>query len=175
MNLAAKSWTRRWPLLAFLTSASLLGGAYAFQYIGGLTPCQMCYWQRHAHKAVLVVSLTVMIAQKLRAGDERFARIFRGGLFLIAMAFLVSAGMGVWHMGVEYGWWEGPKTCAVTAMDAGAFNPNDFLKSLSEPIKAPACSDVAWSMLGLSMAGWNALVSALAALISLIAATRKKV
>ena len=74
-------------------------------------------------------------------------------------------------MGVEYGWWEGPKTCMAPPL--GPITMGGFEDSLNEPIKLPACSDVVWSLLGLSMAGWNALVSGVAALISLIVMTKK--
>lgn len=99
------------------------------------------------------------------------ARMVRAGLWLIAIAFAVSAGLGAWHAGVEYGWWEGPKTCMVAPI--GPITLGGFEESLKAPIDMPACSDVAWSMLGISMAGWNALVSLGAMLMSIIAATRK--
>ena len=162
-----------WPaiafaVLAFVISAFMLSAAYAFQHIGGLAPCQMCYWQRHAHKAVLMVSAAVLFLRLFGVS----ARVMHAGLYLIALAFLISAGFGGWHMGVEFGWWEGPKACAVAPIQN--FNPEDFLKSLDQPIKTPACSDVTWSMLGLSMAGWNALISLLASLLLAMSAGRKE-
>lgn len=156
-----------WPRIAFLISAGMLCSAWAFQYIGGLAPCQMCYWQRHGHKAVLAVSAAVILMLFLRA-DTKYLRT---GLGLITLAFAVSCGLGAWHMGVEYGWWEGPKTCMAPPL--GPITMGGFEDSLNEPIKLPACSDVVWSLLGLSMAGWNALVSGVAALISLIVMTKK--
>ncbi len=145
----------------------MLCSAWAFQYIGGLAPCQMCYWQRHGHKAVLAVSAAVILMLILRS-DVKYLRV---GLALIALAFAVSAGLGVWHMGVEYKWWEGPKTCMSGPM--GPITMEGFKDSLNKPIKMPDCSDIVWSLLGLSMAGWNALVSGVAALISLVVMTRK--
>lgn len=160
-----------WPVIAFLISLGMLCSAWAFQYIGGLAPCQMCYWQRHGHKAVLAVSALAMLSQYLgrrRPGRKPLSRFAIG---LIAIAFAVSAVLGAWHMGVEYGWWEGPKTCMVAPI--GPITMGGFEDSLKDPIKMLACSDVAWSMFGLSMAGWNALVSALAALMSVYVMTRK--
>ncbi len=158
-----------WPRIAFLISLGMLCSAWAFQYLGGLAPCQMCYWQRHGHKAVLAVSLAVIIALALRGRSRE--TILKIGLWLIALAFAVSSGLGAWHMGVEHGWWEGPKTCMVGPI--GPITMGGFEDSLKGPIKMPACSDVVWSLFGLSMAGWNALVSGVAALISISVATRK--
>lgn len=159
---------RRWPIFAVLISAGLLGGAYAFQYIGGLAPCQMCYWQRHAHKAVLAAAVLTLIARQFNASRV----LMRVLLLLIVICFVISAGLAFWHVGVEYKWWEGPKTCLVTAPPSGGFDPSSILQALEQPIAAPACSDVAWSLLGLSMAGWNALISFIAALLGLRAAVK---
>lgn len=161
---------RRWPVIAFLVSAALLGGAYSFQYIGGLAPCQMCYWQRHAHKAVLGASVLAMIAASVKAS----VKLRRALLGLITLCFIASFAIAFWHVGVEFKWWEGPKTCLVTAQDTGGFDPSSILDALNEPMSAPACSDIVWSMLGLSMAGWNALISGLAAIVSALAVLKSK-
>lgn len=160
-----------WPRLAFVLSLAMLCAAWAFQYIGGLAPCQMCYWQRHAHKAVLGTAALTIIFQYLSVNRSLFTALSKLGLWLIALAFALSLGLAFWHVGVEYAWWEGPKTCMVTP--SGPISMKDFQDSLNQPIKAPACSDVAWSLFGLSMAGWNALVSAPGMLISLYVASRK--
>ncbi len=155
----------RWPILAFLLSASMLLGAYGFEHIGGLAPCQMCYWQRHAHKLVMVVSL-LAIAQAYFIKNPMLRHVAkRIFLWFIALAFLVSFAYGFAHMGVEYGWWEGPKSCM--ADPSAAFTIEDLAQSLKQKIDAPACSDVKWSFLSLSMAVWNALISLLGALMSL--------
>jgi disulfide bond formation protein DsbB len=155
----------RWPILAFLISAFMLCGAYAFEHIGGLAPCQMCYWQRHAHKLVMVVSL-LAIAQSYFIKNAMLRHVLsRLFLWLISAAFLVSFAYGFAHMGVEFGWWEGPKSCMVTPGEI--FSAGDLMESLKQKIDAPACSDVKWSFLGLSMAAWNALISLLAAILSL--------
>lgn len=120
----------------------------------------MCYWQRHAHKAVLAIAgLTVLIS--LFVASRTWLRALNG---VIGLAFLVSCAYGFAHVGVEFGWWEGPAACAVSHnMSLGG---KSLLDALNEPMKIVQCSDVTWSMLGLSMAGWNALISAIAALTS---------
>jgi disulfide bond formation protein DsbB len=86
------------------------------------------------------------------------------GPALLIVGLLGSAGLGGFHVGVEFGWWEGPKGCAAANIDdLAAINPDDPLSFLSEPLGPISCSDVVWSFLGLSMAGWNMLVSLLGA------------
>src|SRR3546814_14943491 len=94
-------------LVALLAPAILLGGALLSQYVGGLSPCEMCYWQRWPHAAAIAFAL--------------LAVLFRGGLggrlllILAALAIAVSGGIGIFHAGVEYGWWEGLTACSTSA------------------------------------------------------------
>lgn len=137
-------------LLAAGGSAALLLGALAFQYIGGLPPCKLCYWQRYPHVAAAL------------AGP--LALWLRGPLMpaLGGLAALSTAGVGVYHTGVERDWWEGPTTC--TSGDIGTLSSDALFDQI---MAAPViqCDQVTWEMLGLSMASWNALLSlALAAL-----------
>lgn len=157
---------QRLPWLAILLSGGLLCGAWFFEYVLDYAPCQMCYWQRDAHKAVLVVAIIALLANKFKPGKPGF------WASLVGVALLVSFGMGVWHMGVEYKWWEGPQTCLAGKPDLGKFDAKSLLDSLSEPVKMPACSEAVWHFLGLSMAGWNALISLAGAALSFIAAGR---
>lgn len=143
----------RYALLALLLSGGLLCGAWFFQYVLGYAPCQMCYWQRHAHKAVVVVALFVLIYGRMRGG---IPALLHG---LIILAFLVSAYFALWHVGVEYKFIEAPQTCAAGNTDLSMMTGQDLIDSFSNKIKPPACSDVVWSFLGLSMAGWNAVAS----------------
>ncbi len=159
---------RIWPIIGFLISGAMLAGAYGFQYIGGLEPCIMCHWQRHAHRAVLgVAGLTVLISLFVAS------RVWLRGLnALIGVAFLISTAYGFAHVGVEFSWWDGPAACAVSdKMDLGG---KSLLDALDDPLEIVQCSDVTWSMLGLSMAGWNALISAVAAFISFSVAIKGK-
>jgi disulfide bond formation protein DsbB len=128
----------------------------------------MCYWQRHAHKAVLVFSAVAILFQIMGQGSPKWERLF---VLLIGAAFLVSFGLAFWHTGVEYKWWEGPKTCAVGA-NMDAFDTNDILGALKGNVKMPACSDAPWHLFTISMAGYNALISAGAAIISFMTASK---
>lgn len=141
-------------VLAAAGSAALLLGALAFQYIGGLAPCAMCYWQRYPHMAAIVVGAVALLVP--------FALLALVG----ALAALGTAAVGVYHAGVEQGWWEGPNTC--TSGPVEGLSPNELLNQILE---APVvrCDEVAWSMAGISMAGWNAIASAILAVIWLTA------
>lgn len=155
-SLMTKSYltSRNMPLWAGLLSAALLCGAWTFQYGFGYAPCQMCYWQRHAHKAVLGLAAIGLVIRYVGKPDIRVINA------LLLLALLGSAALGFWHMGVEYKWWEGPKTCLAGPLDLDSISRGaDLLNSLNTPIKPPACSDAAWHFLGLSMAGWNMLMS----------------
>jgi disulfide bond formation protein DsbB len=144
-------------LLAAAGSALLLGGAFAFQYIGGLAPCKLCLWQRWPHGAAIVL------------GALAFALPGRLVPLLGAMAALATAGVGVYHTGVERKWWEGPDTC--TSGGVEGVSSGDLLNQI---MAAPLvrCDEVAWSMMGLSMASWNAIASLVLALIWLQAARK---
>ncbi len=126
-------------------SAALLLGALWFQFVAGLFPCTLCIWQRWPHLAAVILGA---VALKVPG---------RAIPLLGALAALTTAGIGVFHMGVELGWWAGLASCsgqgiggmsAATLLDPTAAAP--------EPVR---CDQIAWSLLGLSMAGWNALLS----------------
>lgn len=156
------------PWLALLISGGLLVGAWTFQYGLGYPPCTMCYWQRHAHKVVLVIAA---IAIALSFTNKPYSRLFKG---LLALAFLGSVGMAFWHVGVEYGWWEGPKTCSAGGGELGTIDMSDPLSMLDEKIKPPACSEAVWHFLGLSMAAWNAIISLIGASLMLMLSRKDK-
>ncbi|MHB9878120.1 disulfide bond formation protein B [Pacificimonas sp. ICDLI1SI03] len=128
--------------------AALLGGALAGQHLFGLAPCEMCMWQRWPHVAALLLATLALFVQ----GRARGLLI---GLAALAMA--VSGGIGVLHAGVEYGWWTGPTTCTAPPAVSG-----DFLADImSAPIVR--CDTAPWSLFGISLAGYNALISLIGA------------
>ncbi len=145
--------------LALLGSSALLGGALAFQHLGGLAPCEMCFWQRWPHLAAIGFGLLALV---LRAHPLRKALVVLAGL-----AVLVAAALGLFHAGVERKWWEGPTTCSA----APAADGDIFANMLSAPIVR--CDAIPWELFGLSLAGWNALLSALIAGGVLWLATRR--
>jgi disulfide bond formation protein DsbB len=135
---------QREGLGAAFGSAALLAGAYFFQYGLGLAPCVLCLWQRWPHWIAVAIGL-VLIALPAR------------GLALMgALAMATGAGIAAYHVGVEHLWWPGPNTCA--APDLAGQSAGELLESI---LAAPVvrCEDVAWSLFGISMAGWNALAS----------------
>jgi disulfide bond formation protein DsbB len=135
---------RQLLLLATLGSAGLLLGALAFQHIGGMAPCKLCIWQRYPH-ALAVVTGALMLALHVR------------WLALIgAAAALATAAVGIYHVGVEQGWWQGPSTCSAGPVEE--LSPDALLDQI---MAAPLvrCDDIPWELFGISMAGWNALVS----------------
>ncbi|MBB4631696.1 disulfide bond formation protein B [Sphingosinicella soli] len=139
-------------LTLLIGPAALLGGAFAFQHIGGLHPCEMCIWQRWPHAAALVLASLALFVP----GTGR-----RALLLLAALAELVTAGIGVFHAGVEQRWWQGPSACSATDLGTG-----DFLSSvLATPVVQ--CDQIAWSLAGISMAGYNAILSGLIAGVAL--------
>ena len=149
------------PWLAMLISGGLLVGAWTFQYGFDYPPCTMCYWQRHAHKYVLLIAA---ISLALRGAGNGHTKLFN---VFLALAFLGSVYVAFWHMGVEYKIFEGPQTCAIGGDGTVGFDPNDPLGGLDKKIKGPACSEALWHFLGLSMAAWNGIISLLGAALML--------
>jgi disulfide bond formation protein DsbB len=149
---------RRLVLAAAAGSAALLLGAFAFQYIGGLAPCELCLWQRWPHAAAIGIGVVAL------ALPGRLLPL------LGALAALATAGLGVFHTGVERKWWAGPGTCSGGV--PGDIGAGDLLEQILE---APLvrCDEVAWSLAGLSMASWNAVLSLALAALWLAAATRR--
>ena len=155
------------PYLAIALSGGLLVGAWIFQYGFGYAPCTMCYWQRHAHKAVLAIAVISLI---IRFYKPNFLKAF---IWLTALALLVSFIIAFWHVGVEYKWWEGPKTCSGGGGALSTFDVNDPLAALDNKIRPPACTEAVWHFLGLSMAAWNAVFSLIGASLMLILSGKK--
>lgn len=132
-------------LLAFIVPAALMAGALGSQYIGGLFPCEMCMWQRWPHYAAIILALFAFVLPT-RA---------RSLTTLAAIAILVSGGIGIFHAGVEYGWWEGLTRCSTIGGSGDV---------LADIMSAPLvrCDEVQWSLFGISLAGFNAIISLLA-------------
>lgn len=129
--------------LALGVPALLLAGAYISEYGFGLFPCEMCWWQRYAHFVALAFALL-----------STLGRWREGLLAFSALAITISGAIGGFHAGVEYGWWEGITACA-NNIGAGGGDP------LAAIMNAPLvrCDTAPWSLFGISLAGWNALIS----------------
>jgi len=135
-------------LIALLLPLALLGGALGSEYIGGLTPCEMCWWQRYPHAAAIVLAALAFTAPAV-SNRSRLLTV------LAAFAIAVSGSIGVYHAGVELGVFEGLTTCTTTASGS---TRDELLRSIMD---APLvrCDQVQFSFLGISMAGWNAILS----------------
>ena len=135
--------------LALLGASALLFGALGFQYLGGLAPCEMCFWQRWPHLAAIGLGLLALL---LRRSAWRRALVMLAGV-----AVLVAGALGLFHAGVEQRWWEGPTTCSAPP---GLGSGEDILADiLTSPIVR--CDAIPWELFGISLAGWNAILSAL--------------
>jgi disulfide bond formation protein DsbB len=159
--------TRHWPLLALLSSALLLAIAHAFEKFGGLAPCHLCLKQREVYWVAGTVGLVGVILQR----TPLWPRLRAPVALLLGAIFLYGAGLAAYHAGAEWKWWPGPKTCS--GGDAAAASNLEAMLKGTAAIKAPACDKAAWVFLGLSMAGWNVLISLKLAAWSVLAAFRK--
>jgi disulfide bond formation protein DsbB len=151
-------------LIALVLPIALLGGALGSQYLGGLHPCEMCYWQRYPHAAAILLAALSFTAP---AASTRS----RALILLAALAIAISGGIGVYHAGVEAKVFQGFTQC--TALPR-ASSTAELLKEITH---APLirCDEVQFRFLGISMAGWNAILSLSgAALITLLTLRTKR-
>lgn len=133
--------------LALAVPLALLGGAYISQYVFGLFPCEMCWWQRYPHFAALVLGAIGLMQPRQQLWP-----------LLAGIAILVSGLIGAFHAGVEYNWWEGITGCATVA-EAGS---DPLAAILDAPIVR--CDVAPWTLFGISLAGFNFLISTTGAL-----------
>ena len=138
---------RQARLIALLVPLALLVGAYLGQYGFHLSPCRYCWWQRYAHFAALALAAMAFVLPPKRLL-----------VMLAGLAILVSGLLGFFHAGVEYHWWQGITDCA-TSVKMGS-------DPLSAIMNTPAirCDEAQWSLFGISLAGYNFLISGAAAL-----------
>jgi disulfide bond formation protein DsbB len=151
---------RQAALALALGAAATVGGALVFEHAFGYVPCKLCLIQRNPYYIAIPLALVAALLPP---------RWTRAGLWLLALVFIVSAGLGAYHSGVEWGFFAGPSDCGGGA-GQGAGNVGDFLNQL-QSTRVVSCTEAAWRFLGLSLAGWNVLISlALAALAAKAAA-----
>jgi disulfide bond formation protein DsbB len=141
--------------LAVLVPAALLGGAYVSQYGFGLYPCEMCWWQRYPHFAALALGLAAFAIKPAA----------RPLVVLAGLAIIASGLIGLFHAGVEYGWWDGITKCTATRPASAALDVSAHIV---------ACDIPQWTLWGVSLAGFNFLFSGLggAAVVALAAYRR---
>lgn len=141
-------------------------GAFFFEFVVGLPPCPLCLEQRVPYYAVIPAALLVAF-MAWRRWPAPFVRL---GLFGLAALMIWGAGLGIYHAGAEWGFWQGPTTCAQPTLIAR--NPAELMRQLQAAKPLADCTVAAWRFLGLSLAGWNALIAAALALVALVAASR---
>ena len=151
-------------LLAAGGSFAVLAAAFGFQYLGGLAPCQLCLWQRWPHAAAILIGVLALIVTR-----GPVARLLP---LLGALAALTTAGIGAFHVGVEQKWWEGLASC--TAGSISGISTADLLNPDVDVGAVVRCDEIAWQLFGISMAGWNVILSLCLALLW-VAAFRRTV
>ena len=138
-------------ILALAVSVATIAGAWAFELLGGLAPCPLCLQQRWSYYAaipLLIVALAIMRAPS--PGGP--ARILVG---LSGLVMLTGAGLAAFHAGVEWQWWDGPSGCSpLTDLDASGTGLSDL-----SDVRVVRCDVAPWRLFGLSLAGYNALIS----------------
>lgn len=134
--------TKKLALLAALGSLAMMLGAWGFQYIGEMAPCELCLWQRWPHKIAIALGVVMLFLPS------------RWIALLGALVVLVGAAIAFYHAGVELKYWTGPDTCTGLPNLTGTLTVSDLF---ARPVVR--CDDIPWSMFGISMAGWNGIVS----------------
>jgi disulfide bond formation protein DsbB len=133
-------------LLIGLFGVAMIIGVYFFEYVVGVLPCEMCYWQRWPHMAAIITGLGGAGLYYGHLIDRRTVTVF---IWLSLAILLVSVGVGVWQAGLEWRWWAGPNTCSGPRFELTT------AMNLNAPVQS--CEDPGWRMFGLSLAGYNVL------------------
>jgi len=130
--------------IAGFSSVAVIFGAYAFEFIGGFLPCKLCYWQRYPHFLVILIFPLLYFFQ------------IRSLIFVVMMSMFVSTILALYHVGVEQKYWPGPNSCTNSSIE-GLTTDQLIDQIMSAPLVR--CDEIAWKLVGISMAGWNALIS----------------
>lgn len=153
------------PLWAMAASIVALAAALGSQYLGGLAPCKLCLWQRVPHGIVIVIGIGALLW--FQGPRERAVLTWAAGL-----AFATGAAIALYHVGVEQHWIAGPTSCS----GASSLNAAQTIEELRQQLLGTPvvrCDEIPWSLFGVSIAGWNALVSLALAAICAFAGTRQ--
>lgn len=153
-------------VLVTLGMVATVGSALGFEHIGGYIPCALCLLQRDPYYYGIPVGILAVVTSALKL-PVWTTRMLLG---IVGILMLVGAGLGVYHAGAEWHFWEGPSTCATTAQGVSS-NVGDLLGDLDAK-HAPSCTDAALRVLGLSFAGWNVIASLILAAIALRGAAK---
>lgn len=155
---------RYWPFAALVAAIGMLAAAHGFETFGHMSPCTLCLKAREVYWWILPVAA-------IGGGAGLFSPLARRATcVLLAVMFLGGAGLAVYHAGAEWKFWPGPSSCSGGMAHVGAADLARLLHG--GPVSAPACDKAAWVFLGVSMAGWNGLISLVLAGASLFAARK---
>lgn len=150
----------QWPIAALILSAAMLAAAHAFEHFGRYLPCPLCLRQREVYWAAITVATGGLIALRLWSSDRLIITIN----MLLCLVFVTSFIIAGYHAGVEWHMWPGPTDCSV---NVGGGKPLDFSNmDLDQKFSTVSCTEAAWRMFGMSMAGYNMLISLVLAVIS---------
>jgi disulfide bond formation protein DsbB len=142
-----------WPWLALFASGAMLAGAHAFETFGRMPPCPLCLRQREVYWAAIAIAVLGLAAAHLMPR----LHVARATAALLAVAFLAGAGVAFYHAGVEYKFWPGPASCGV---QTSVVTLEDMTAALNGPPRPMVrCDEAPWSLFGVSMAGYNGLIS----------------
>ncbi|MCG6858938.1 MAG: disulfide bond formation protein B [Salaquimonas sp.] len=154
-------------VLVFLGMAAVIAYVLGFQYIGGYIPCKLCLAQRQPYYYAFPVSLIALLS----AWRGWSPVLTRTALIVTGLLLLWTCGLGIYHSGVEWGWWQGPTDCGAAANGISK-DVNDLLGDLTAK-HPPSCNEAAGRFLGLSFAGWNVIASLVLALIAFRGALKR--
>lgn len=140
------------PWIVGAACLALLAGAFAFQYLGGLQPCVLCIWQRWPHGIGAALAILAALLPLSTTGRPAAAAL----MIAAGVVLLIGAGIAAFHVGVEQHWWAGTSECGGTT---GAAASVEALRRQLLATPVVRCDEVAWSLFGISMAGWNLLLS----------------
>jgi disulfide bond formation protein DsbB len=160
----AKSLIAARPIFSAATTIAVVGavtiaGAWFFQYGLGFAPCPLCLEQRYAY--YFAVPLAVLVALGDQAGASR--KVLIAACVALAAGMIWNTGLGIYHSGIEWRWWPGPQECSGAPVDLGS--PGALMERLKS-ITVVRCDEAAWRFLGLSLAGYNAVISAVLAVVA---------
>lgn len=137
--------------ISVAASIFMLSGAYGFEYIGGLFPCDLCWPQRYAHMAVIVFGAFALYMRK--SENVKWVRF----KIMTTASYMISVGYSGYHAGVEQKWWEGPDSCTLQT-DPGQMTSEQFFQQLQN-VTFIRCDEIPWDLFGISMAGYNFIIS----------------
>jgi len=162
-------FTANWGLFFLGASAAILGAAYFFQFVLGYQPCELCLYQRYPYMLVIGISAVAFITRNRH--DISLKRAARGFLIIITALLFLDAAIAFFHVGVEQKWWQGLSACTVS-FEAGATN-QELLDAILNANAVP-CDEPQWTLLGISMAGFNFLIALSLAIFGVYAYERTK-